>query len=658
MVKALVSRGIRKLLLKLKKLLRFSNMPLQRKFLLNHILVIVIPVFLIYSFIYSTYITDKKKDILELVHTSSRQAVESMLSYINDLEELSKQPLYDQVKIISDPGNSVPGIIVILRESIEKRNMTESDIKKDGVSKEVSGSLFFENSLKIGQQQGVEIFRLLNRIINFKKDISSVFIFNTLGQNEFRIRRGPLEKPYNPVNEEWFQKSLELGGRALVFVNETNNRNPEDGDENAHITVASAIRDINSTEILGVVSINVAVDYMRGVCRRVQAVEGERFLIIDRENKVIYDNDESNISKPLTELGFDQSQLQQSGAKNNHTMILNNKKYLIDIVESDDLGWKMARLLPEEALFSEIGRIQSRFMLLTLVFVILSLVLSIGMTYGITRPLDKLISTMKVVEKGDLSIRFRVKYKDEIGMLGRSFNKMLKKIENLINMVYITQLRKKEAELNALQSQINPHFIYNTLESIRMMAEINDDEPTSKMTLILGKLLRYSISTKKQKVTVRNEMEHLENYMILQNLRFGGKFKLETDINEELMDVQLIKLVFQPIVENAIYHGMETLDGQGVVRVAGRADEDGVLFTIEDNGIGMTEEQVEELNRKANDQSLALANSRGIGIRNVNERIKLYYGEEYGLSICGSPGKGTTVKLVFPCISKMNNIEV
>lgn len=223
-------------------------------------------------------------------------------------------------------------------------------------------------------------------------------------------------------------------------------------------------------------------------------------------------------------------------AKNNSLIKYRGQKYLINSVSSSNANWKLVRLLPEKALYSNVLGIQNRMLLLTLIFILLSLILSITTAYNITKPLKKLIATMNIVEKGDLSIRFKVKYKDEIGRLGRNFNQMIRKIDNLINTIYLSQIKKKEVELNALQAQINPHFIYNTLESIRMMAKLNDDNDTAKMALILGKLLRYSMNAGNKIVTIKDEIEHLDNYLILQNFRFKDKLHLVVNIDQALLE--------------------------------------------------------------------------------------------------------------------------
>jgi len=235
---------------------------------------------------------------------------------------------------------------------------------------------------------------------------------------------------------------------------------------------------------------------------------------------------------------------------------------------------------------------------------------------------------------------------------------MLTKIDALIHDVYIADYRKKDAELTALQAQINPHFIYNTLESIRMTAKINHNEKVAGMVFVLGELLRYSINTKHRIVTVREELEHLQNYMKLQNYRFDDKFILNLDVDESFYDLRIVKLIFQPIVENCLYHALEFVQGKGVVTISCLETDDEISFYIEDKGKGMSEEELEALVLRMNDFTVVEDESGSVGLRNVNERIKLFYGDKYGLNISSISGVGTKVTLVLPCREELNSFTI
>jgi len=211
----------------------------------------------------------------------------------------------------------------------------------------------------------------------------------------------------------------------------------------------------------------------------------------------------------------------------------------------------------------------------------------------------------------------------------------------------VEQKRQSKLELQMLQSQINPHFIYNTLESISMMATIHDDDTTSEMASNLGSILRYGINKTKEEVTVKEEIDNLEKYIYLQDIRFHSVYRIVIQVDPELYSVDIVKLILQPIVENAIYHGMKDIRSGGEILVRGyQTDKKTMIFEVEDNGSGMSAELTRDLNDYINDRNNLF---HSIGLRNVNKRIKIKYGEEYGLTIL-SEANFTKVVVKLPIV--------
>lgn len=225
---------------------------------------------------------------------------------------------------------------------------------------------------------------------------------------------------------------------------------------------------------------------------------------------------------------------------------------------------------------------------------------------------------MKKVEKGDMDVKFDLKRDDEIGLLGDSFNKMMKKTKYLINKVYIKQYLLKEAEFKELKSQANPHFIYNTLELINCMARLKDYEGITDMVTALGKFLRYSLNKDSDMVTIKEDIEQVKNYLTIQQIRFGDKIKINFDVDERLYDKKILKFLIQPLVENAIIHGLEPKIGKGFINIKGYIKDDLIVFDIEDDGVGFGRSPKPGF---------------GLGMKNVDKLVKIHYGKEYGLSI-------------------------
>ena len=222
---------------------------------------------------------------------------------------------------------------------------------------------------------------------------------------------------------------------------------------------------------------------------------------------------------------------------------------------------------------------------------------------------------------------------------------MIEKIKELMLQNNKEQELKRKNELKALQAQINPHFLYNTLDSIVWMAESKKSEEVVLMTSALAKLFRTSISKGEEVISINNEIEHIKNYLIIQKIRYKNKLDFEIDVDDEILHNKVLKIILQPLVENSIYHGIKNKDGIGIITIKGRRIQDKILLQVIDNGTGMTPAEIDKVFNKKGRQS-----GSGIGVYNVNQRIKLYYGDEYGLGYESEIDKGTIVSVWLPVI--------
>jgi two-component system sensor histidine kinase YesM len=256
---------------------------------------------------------------------------------------------------------------------------------------------------------------------------------------------------------------------------------------------------------------------------------------------------------------------------------------------------------------------------------------------------------MKRAQEGDLTVSFNTKYNDEVGELGSSFNNMVKEINNLITLVQKEEKSKRIAEMNVLQAQIKPHFMYNTLDTIRWMAEEHNEEDIVEIIEAFTNLLRISLSKGKEKINVQDEFNHVQSYLIIQKIRYEDKLDYEIQFDENILNYKVIKLILQPLVENAIYHGIKEKRGSGKIIITASIEEDMLLFNVSDNGKGMEEEVLNKINKMLVGGS-ENKNEIGYGIFNVNERIRIMYGEEYGLKYKSIYGEGTIVELRHPII--------
>ena len=310
-----------------------------------------------------------------------------------------------------------------------------------------------------------------------------------------------------------------------------------------------------------------------------------------------------------------------------------------------DLNWNVINLIPLESLTLDHMVILHNILLISIVVFILSVFFSILCTGTVTAPIQKLVEKMKSASAGKLNISASYSSNDELAVLYNQFNLMMQKIQTLLNDIYEEQNAKQKMEVRLLQSQINPHFLYNTLDSIMWMIEAEQYDDAVSMVQALGRLFRISLSKGKNIITVGDELQHARSYLDIQKYRYKNKFVSCFEIEEGIEKYKTIKLIIQPLIENAIYYGMEYMDGDGEITIRAYTRRSDLFIEVEDNGLGMPEEQVERL---LTDDTRIRSKGSGIGLRNVHQRIQLYFGKAYGLKIISEPDQGTIVRIHLP----------
>jgi two-component system sensor histidine kinase YesM len=344
-----------------------------------------------------------------------------------------------------------------------------------------------------------------------------------------------------------------------------------------------------------------------------------------------------------------------------------HKRYLIAYRGMSAAPWVIVNIKSKKILLRKFNRIGIYISILTVPSIILCLILTIFLSRSITQPLALLEHTIHKVTQRDFTVRFNYGYRDEVGQLGQSFNFMIEEIQQLINKLnsYILQLKaekenvkneqllKRRAELKALQAQINPHFLYNTLDSIHWMAESIAADEICKMTLALGTLFRSGVNRGQEFIPIRNELENVHSYLTIQKMRYTDKFDYSIRFDPNLLDLMTIKLILQPLVENAIYHGIKVKPGPGRIEINGEIAGSGAmaLICVRDDGVGIDPPKLALINKHLS-QPMTHTEEEGYGVFNVNERIKLYFGDDYGLTFWSKPGQGTEVRILIPVLHK------
>ncbi|MCR8634171.1 sensor histidine kinase [Paenibacillus radicis (ex Xue et al. 2023)] len=327
----------------------------------------------------------------------------------------------------------------------------------------------------------------------------------------------------------------------------------------------------------------------------------------------------------------------------------NGKQYFFTEIKSGYLGWTYLSLIPFDKIFMKIILMKNILLVGFIASLLVVMALAINFSRSLTRPIEELMGQMRQVQKGDFRLAeaetagwINVQM-DEVGQLQRTFRVMIQQINELITENYAKQLTIKETQFKALQAQINPHFLYNTLESINWMAKANGQPQISRMVESLGFLLRSSISLKETLITVGEEMEIVMNYITIQKFRFEERLIFEMDISDEVKGLLLPKLTLQPLLENSIHYALESMIEPCFIRIWAYREPGRVLLIVEDNGPGMEEELLNQVRRGE-----ARTRGSGIGLKNIEERIIIAFGEGYGLQLDSEPGKSTKVSVIIP----------
>jgi two-component system sensor histidine kinase YesM len=445
--------------------------------------------------------------------------------------------------------------------------------------------------------------------------------------------------------DEWFDEVVRSDG-AWVLIPPHHPSYYSAKPTDPYISVGRMIRDPDTLRQLGYILIDIKLDAFRDILSTLNFEQDANLIVIDNQKRLLFERKSDSDPSVYDEL-LRINPPQPYGS--NQKIELGGRIYLYVQHHSGFSGLSVIGLTPINVIQKESRELRTFTLWFALLCVAVVTVLAVIVSYRVTRPLIELKKNMIRVEQGNFDRRIEVYGKDEFGQLGRGFNKMTEEINRLFNEVFIVGLREKEAELSALQSQINPHFIYNTLESISMMAIRGNNAEVSDMVSALGKLLRYTIDKVDRLVPLYEEIRFVQSYVRIQQLRYGERLKVEYDIDEEANLIVVPKLILQPLVENAVYHGIDGAERGGTVWISALRIGDVLLITVRDDGKGLPEQEIAELNEQLRTppsyQGWQREDGGGLGLSNIAQRIMLIYGDKGELTVDGSPGTGLAVTI-------------
>ncbi|KJJ68840.1 sensor histidine kinase [Clostridium sp. FS41] len=482
---------------------------------------------------------------------------------------------------------------------------------------------------------------------NNKDNIENIALLSKDGQMLEAVPAARLKTNVDVRSENWFQYTLEK--TENLHFSTPHVQTIFDASENQYRWVISLSRAVEITQgpstDQGVLLIDIRYNSLEQLFDGVNLGNGGYVYLISSDGEIIYHPRAQLIDSGLAQ----ENNLEAAGLRDgNYETVFGGEKRIVTVKTVGYTGWKIVGVTPLDGM--SLNNIKTKLLIIFIIAFVL-FILSIINSYistRITDPIKELEKAVNEIEEGNLEAEVKMVGSYEIQHLGTSIQNMARQIRRLMNDIVAEHESKRKSEFDTLQSQINPHFLYNTLDIIVWMIENEKQSEAVKVVTALARFFRISLSKGKSIIPVRDELEHVRNYLMIQHMRYKNKFTYTIEADEDVMDLASLKLMLQPLVENAIYHGMEFMDGDGEIRIRAWRREEDLYMSVSDNGLGMTKEQVERLFSAA-DHAPSRRGS-GIGVKNVNERIRLYFGSGYGLAIRSEPDEGTTVTAHLPAV--------
>ncbi|WP_340020399.1 sensor histidine kinase [Paenibacillus sp. FSL H3-0457] len=514
-------------------------------------------------------------------------------------------------------------------KEIEKISLLASNGLSDNLSATHEGSFPIQDFLREGDEQHeIAAYNILMNYIMMKDRVFSIYLYNMNGgQDLFVSPHQPIDPNFKVANELWFKKFMHDKDRTITLTTRI-----DEQLENKILAVSHArkIHDVTSGKLLGVIVVSIDIKFIEIVNRNLQEGLRSRFMIVDEDDKIVYNVNERLIG----------------------TLFRDNVRppEALNVVVTSPLSqqkWTTYLYMPLDELTAD-GKILGRNLVtLAIVIVLFAAVISIFLSHVITTPIKKLLRNISLVEKGQFEQVEPIGSRDEIGHLSIRFNKMSHELKRLVERMQQEEIEKAKAEMRALHDQIKPHFLYNTLGSVKWIASMQQADKIVEMTDALISMLRYATKSDGTLVTIREELDNITNYVTIQNVRYYDCIQMRYEIEDRLLNYRMPKMILQPIVENAIFHGLAELEEDGIITIRIQSQLDEVVIQVCDNGVGMDHHTMQNLMEEKSGEGTG---TNGIGLHNVQRRIQLHFGKSYGIQVESKIGEGTIFSILLPAI--------
>lgn len=496
-----------------------------------------------------------------------------------------------------------------------------------------------------------DMSQALNLLYEVNKDnLVSISCFSEDGELIGAAPVGTMKKNTDITSQSWFTSAKDK--MENLHFSELHVQNIFESSSSRYYWVVSLSRGVeltgNGKMSGGILLVDMDFSGIRQLFTKVNTQDMGYVYLVNTDGKIIYHPRQnlifSNILKENNETAADYSD-------GMHRESFGGEERMVMVKTVGYTGWKIVSVTPMQNFYKNFGRTRVMAVMIVFLAILVMIFANQFVAVRVVQPLKNLEDSIRGIgaEQEGISLESATQIyiggSPEIQHLGETIRSMVSQLRRLTDDIVREQEEKRKSELDALQSQINPHFLYNTLDSIMWMVESEQYEDAISMVQALGRLFRISLSKGKNIITVGDELQHAQSYLDIQKYRYKNKFTSYFEIEEGIEKYKTIKLIIQPLIENAIYYGMEYMDGDGEIHIRAYTKEEDLLIEVEDNGLGMPEDQVAVL---LTDDTRIRSKGSGIGIRNVHQRIQLYFGKKYGLEIISEPDEGTMVRIHLP----------
>lgn len=572
---------------------KYRDISIGKKFTLMTMVFLIIPLIIVFSIMNSVV----ANEILE------RQ-------YEKELEILKQ---------------SKPSIEILLEDTIMiSRNMVANDHIQD---------LFEEwkRSSKINEETLLAVQMYIEQIVYTKTYISSVSLYV---EDKSLYQYGARYNSEDIVNDsEKVQQLEDLAGGVMWEPARVHNGYLAGKSNEAIVSLYRTVNSLYKLTPIGSQRIGISEEYLYSLYGTVDEAEGETAYIFDENGYIVSSKDKNELNRKVG------SDVQTAISSISGYYLEGNQDHAVFYYKLPVNGWTVVRTKNMTGLITQINMVNGIIWIMLCMAILFGIIFSIIQKRTVINPIVKLAKDVENFDEDNYEIKLYSDTQDEVGQLNRSVIKMTCRIKNLIEMVYKEQIWQKEAEILSLQAQINPHFLYNTLDTIRWIAVEHDEQEVSEQIEALSGLFRHVLNNGKEVTTVKEEVEHLQNYLAIQKCRFEEKIKVDLSVDESLYDYKVLKLVLQPLVENAFVHGLEGKIGGGNIKIAVIEIGRDIVYRVVDDGVGVEQEKIQAIL----DSTDSLPQI--YGLKNVNDRIKLKYGSDYGVTFKSTIGHGTEVQV-------------